>query len=153
MQIEVAKTVAARPIAAFAIVSNVVDWPDIIRSVSNIEVLTPGPIRVGTRMREDRVMFGAMSTHELEIATLERPRRLHLLVSHPNLHFELDHLIDGVYGGSCRMMLILRSRPASVPEQTLQPLMAPFMSVTLRDELEQDLSDLATAVRRHVSAG
>jgi hypothetical protein len=71
-------------------------------------------------MREDRIMFGAKSTHELEIATLGRPRRLHLLVSHPNLHFELDHLIDGVYGGSCRMMLILRSRPASALEQTLQ---------------------------------
>jgi hypothetical protein len=26
------------------------------------------------------------------------------------------------------------------------------MGVTLRDELEQDLSDLATAVRRHVGA-
>jgi len=100
--------------------------------------------------QEDRIIFGAKSTHELEIATLERPRRLHLL-SHPNLHFELDHLIDGVYGGSCRMMLILRSRPTSAPEQTLQPLMAPFMGVTLRDELEQDLSDLATAVRRHAS--
>ena len=62
MQIEVAKTVAARPTAAFAIVSNVVDWPDIIRSVSNIEVLTPGPIRVGTRLREDRIMLGAKSS-------------------------------------------------------------------------------------------
>jgi hypothetical protein len=103
-------------------------------------------------MREDRIMFGAKSTHELEIVTLECPRRLHLLVSHPDLHFELDHLIDGIYGGSCRMMLILRSRPASAPEQALQPFMAPFMGVTLRDELEQDLSDLATAVRRHVGA-
>jgi hypothetical protein len=27
--------------------------------------------------------------------------------------------------------------------------MSPFMEITLRDELEQDLSDLATAVSRH----
>ena len=151
MQIELAKTVAAKPAAAFAIVSNVVDWPEIISSISSIEVLTPGPIHAGTRLREDRIMFGVKSIHELEIAALDRPHRLRLLVSHPDLHYELDHLIDAVYGGSCRMMLIFRSSPVTPVGGALQPLMAPFMGVTLRDELEQDLSDLATAVRRHDS--
>jgi hypothetical protein len=46
------------------------------------------------------------------------------------------------------MMLIFRSSPATAAGQVLQPLMSPFMGVTLRDELEQDLSDLATAVSR-----
>jgi len=46
------------------------------------------------------------------------------------------------------MMLIFRSSPATAAGRGLQPLMSPFMSVTLRDELEQDLSDLATAVSR-----
>ena len=136
------------PADAFAIVANVVNWPDIIRSIRSVEVLTPGPIRAGTRLREDRIMFGAETTHELEIATIERPHRLRLLVDHPDLHYELDHLIDAVYGGSCRMMLIFRSSPAAPTGRVLQPLMAPFMEVSLRDELEQDLSDLAAAVSR-----
>ena len=42
MQIELAKTVAARPTAAFAIIANVVDWPEIISSIKSVEVLTPG---------------------------------------------------------------------------------------------------------------
>ncbi len=73
MQIELAKTVASRPATAFAIVANVVDWPEIISSIKSIEVLTPGPIRAGTRLREDRIMFGRDLTQELEIATIERP--------------------------------------------------------------------------------
>jgi hypothetical protein len=93
-------------------------------------------------------MFGAEVTQEVEIATIERPHRLRLLVDHPDLHYELDHLVDAVYGGSCRMMLIFRSSPATAAGRGLQPLMSPFMGVTLRDELEQDLSDLATAVSR-----
>jgi hypothetical protein len=52
---------------AFAIVANVVDWPEIISSIKSIEVLTPGPIRAGTRLREDRIMFGRDLTQELEI--------------------------------------------------------------------------------------
>lgn len=148
MQIELAKTVAARPAAAFSILANVVDWPEIISSIRSIEILTAGPIQTGTRLREDRIMFGAKVTQELEIAAIERPHRPHLLVDHPDLRYELDHLVDAVYGGSCRMMLIFRSSPATSAGRVLQPLMSPFMGVTLRDELEHDLSDLATAVSR-----
>ena len=94
-------------------------------------------------------MFGRDVTQELEIATIERPHRLRLLADHPDLHYELDHVIDAVYGSGCRVMLIFRSRPATPAGRALQFLMSPFMEITLRDELEQDLSDLATAIRRH----
>jgi len=49
------------------------------------------------------------------------------------------------------MMLIFRSRPSTDPGRVLQPLMAPFMSVNLRDELERDLADFAAAIDRHVA--
>jgi hypothetical protein len=122
-----------------------------VRSIRSVEVLTPGPIRAGTRLREDRIMFGAETTHELEVVTVDRPHRFRLQVDHPDLYYELDHLIDAVYGGSCRMMLIFRSRPSTDPGRVLQPLMAPFMSVNLRDELERDLADFAAAIDRHVA--
>jgi ribosome-associated toxin RatA of RatAB toxin-antitoxin module len=44
-KIELAKTVAAQPAAAFATVANVADWPQIIDSIKRIELLTPGPSR------------------------------------------------------------------------------------------------------------
>src|SRR5260370_40376914 len=69
-------------------------------------------------------MFGRDLTQELEIATIERPHRLRLLANHPDLHYELDHVIDAVYGGGCRMMLIFRSRPATPTGRALQPLMS-----------------------------
>jgi hypothetical protein len=148
VQIELAKTVATQPAAAFAVLADIVDWPQIISSIRNVELLTPGPIRAGTRLREDRIVFGHEATQDLEVETIERPHRLRLLVEHPDLHYELDHLIDGIYGGGCRLMLIFRSRPRTAPGETLQPLMTPFMEIALRDELEQDLSDLAAALAR-----
>jgi uncharacterized protein YndB with AHSA1/START domain len=148
MQIELAKTVAAPPADAFAIVANVVDWPQIISSIKAVEVLTPGPVRPGTRLREHRTMFGRDGPQELEVAAIDPPHRLRLWADQPDLGYELDHVIDAIYGGGCRIMLIFRSRPTTQVGRAAQPFMAPFMEITLRDELEQDLSDLAAAVSR-----
>jgi hypothetical protein len=151
VQIRLSKTVAAQPAEAFAVVANVLDWPDIIQSVKRIELLTPGPLQEGARLREERIMFGRIEKHELEILTIDRPHRLRMLIEHPDLGYELDHLVDGVYGGGCRIMLIVRSRHATSVGHAAQPFIAPFMEITLRDELEQDLSDLAAAISQSVS--
>ena len=146
MQINLAKTVSAKPAVAFATVAAVTSWPKIITSIRSVEVLTPGPIRAGTRLRAHRTMFGRESVQDMDVATFERPHRLRLFVEHPDLHFELDHLIDAVYGSGCRIMLVFRSRPESLAGRALQSFMTPFMEITLRDELERDLTDLAAAV-------
>jgi hypothetical protein len=43
MQIEVAKTVAARPTSVFATIADIANWPTFFRSVRVIELLTPPP--------------------------------------------------------------------------------------------------------------
>lgn len=150
MEIRLSKTVAAQLAKAFAVVANVLDWPHIIQSVKRIELLTPGLVREGARLREERIMFGRIEKHEMEM-TIDRPHRLRMLIEHPDLGYERDHLVDGVYGGGCRIMLIVRSRPAISVGHAAQPFIAPFMEITLRDELEQDLSDLAAAITQSVS--
>jgi hypothetical protein len=130
---------------------NIVDWPGIIRSIKSIEVLTPGPLRTGTRLREHRSLFGGNRTQELEIAAIERPHRLRLWADDPDLAYELDHMIDAIFGGGCRITLAFRTRPVSQVGRAAQPFMTPFMEIMLRDELEQDVSDLAAAASRQAS--
>ena len=79
MQIEVHKTVAARPPAVFKTVTDIMNWPRIIGSVTAIELLTRGRVRVGTRVRLIRIMYGRQMTEELEVETFERPRGLRLV--------------------------------------------------------------------------
>jgi hypothetical protein len=55
-------------------------------------------------------MFGRYITQEMQVATLDRPHRLRLFAEHP-LHYELDYLIDAVYGSGTRIMLFFRGRP------------------------------------------
>ena len=151
MQIELTRTLSAVTASAFAIVANIAEWPEIIGSIRSIEVLTPGPIRPGSRLREERVIFGRKATQEVEVMTLERPHRLRLWVEHPDLNYELDYLIDAIHGGGCRLMLIFRGHPKTSAGRAVQPFIRPFAEISLRDELERDLSDLAAAVTRGAS--
>ena len=42
MQIELHRTVAAKPQAVFRTIADIVNWPQIIRSVAAVELLTHG---------------------------------------------------------------------------------------------------------------
>jgi hypothetical protein len=151
VQIELHRTVAARPPAVFKTVADIMDWPQIIGSVTAIELLTRGRIRVGTRVRVTRIMFGHETIEELQVETFERPRRLRLLGESRGMHYERDHVIDSLHTGS-RLTLIFRNGPEAEPARAAQALISPFMQINLRDELERDLVDLATAASQSSSS-
>jgi hypothetical protein len=146
MQISLSRTVAARPPAAFAILADIAKWPAIIGSVRDVELLTPGPVRVGTGLRILRIMFGRETTEEMEIVEMERPHRLRLAADNHDLHYERDHIVDAVRSAGSRLTLIYRSKPSTQVGRALLPLITPVMEINLRDELEQDLADLAAAI-------
>jgi hypothetical protein len=150
MQIELHKTVAARPTAVFKIVADIMDWPRIVGSVTAVELLTRGRVGVGTRVRLGRIMYGHQMIEELEVETFERPRRLRLVGENHGMHYERDHVIDALHVGS-RLMLIFRNSAETEPARTTQDFIAPFMQINLRDELERDLLDLATAAAQSAS--
>jgi hypothetical protein len=145
MQIALAKTVAAHPLMAFETVADIVEWPQMIRSIRSVELLTPGRVHVGTRLREQRIMFGHETTEEMRIAEIERPRRLRLVAENREINYELDHLIDSLGIGS-RLMLVFRTRSRTSSGRALLSVISPLMEIKLRDELEQDLADLAAAI-------
>jgi hypothetical protein len=145
VQISVSRNSAARASDAFAVVTDIANWPEVISSINNVELLTPGSLRAGTRLRIQRVMFGHETTEEMEVVEIERPRRLRLAGQSRNHHYERDHIIDAMQGGS-RLTLIFRPKPSDQAGRALLPFMTPLMEVNLRDELEQDLVDLAAAI-------
>ena len=158
LRFDVERFVAAEPETVFATVADIPDWPSVLTSVEAIEILTPGPLRPGTRFRETRTMFGRTSTQEMEIVAtrsfpveIEIPNRLRIASQNPDLLYELDHIIDAVEGGS-RLMLVFRSKAISLAGEGLLPLASPFLEIRLRDELEQDLHEFASAVPVTVTA-
>ena len=146
VQIELSRTVAARPTVAFDTVADVLSWPLKLSSVLGVELVDRGPIQVGSRLRLARLWLGRETALDMQVATLERPHRARFFVAHPEIHYELDHLIDAIYGGGCRMTLVFRSRPHTQVGRALHPFLTPTMQILVRDELERDLAELAIDV-------
>ena len=72
-------SVSAPPARVFAIAADIPHINSIIPSITRVEVLTPGPTRVGTRWRETRKAGPGSATVELGVTALE-PNRLMTVV-------------------------------------------------------------------------
>lgn len=152
MQVDASKILSAPARVIFAIVSDVANWPQIIRAVKDVEMLTTGPVRVGTRLREERILFGHDVVLEAEVVELKRPRELRLAIQHRGMTWEMGHRVDAIVSGGSRLTLIFRNRPEDELGSAIQPLLTPTMQITVSDELEQDLADIAAAVSARAPA-
>jgi ligand-binding SRPBCC domain-containing protein len=65
------KRIEAPPPSVFTLFSDLANVADRIKSITKIEVVTPGPIGVGTRFKETRVMFGKECTEEMQITAFD----------------------------------------------------------------------------------
>jgi carbon monoxide dehydrogenase subunit G len=80
LEFTIEESIAAPPEAVFA---DVVDPEAMTRwmpAVVSVEPLTEGPLRVGSRFRETRTMFGKAASEVFEVTHLEAPSRLDLYV-------------------------------------------------------------------------
>ena len=73
MKIEVETEVAAPPDVVYATVTDVVRWPDLMRGVERVEILTPDALATGTMFRETRTIFGRSATEEMTVAAYDPP--------------------------------------------------------------------------------
>jgi hypothetical protein len=151
VQINLARSLAATPAVIFATIADVTRRPQIITSVTGIALLSPGPIRRGTRIRFERVRFGVATTEELEVAAMDRPHRLRLVGEDRGMRYALDHLIDAVFGAGSLLMLVFRTRASTSTGRALAEFTRAFTEITLRDGLELDLADRAAAIEARAS--
>ena len=135
MQIAVECLVEAPPEVVFAAAADISNWPRFISGVQSVELLTPGPVAVGTRFRETRIMFGRQATEEMTVAEIEPPHRLVLTAFNHGTAYRAEHLF-AAEGAGTRIDARLRG-PAGRRSlaRLLTPLGLLFLG-TLRRQLE-----------------
>jgi carbon monoxide dehydrogenase subunit G len=62
----------------FQVATDVPNWGTRIGAIERIEMLDPGPVRVGTRFKETRVVFRREATETMTVVALEPPQRFAL---------------------------------------------------------------------------
>jgi hypothetical protein len=145
-QITLEKQVRASVQRVFAVATNLRDAPRNIPAIKSLEVLTDGPVRLGTRFRETRVMFGREATEEMEVTAFDPPRSVSIGCESHGCRYRTDFRFEPRDGGT-HVEMTFAAEPLSVPAKVMSFLMRPMMKKIMA-ECGKDLDAVAAAAER-----
>ncbi|MEM1329374.1 MAG: SRPBCC family protein [Planctomycetota bacterium] len=116
---------------------------NVIEAIKKVEMLTDGPVRVGTRFRETRVMFGRETTEEMEVTALTPGKSYE--ISADSCGCDLTCLVwFQPDGDATRLGFDMRSKPRTLAAKVMSPLGA-LMAGSMRKALLSDLESIKRA--------
>jgi hypothetical protein len=134
---------SALPDRAWMIASDFARAPERIKAITKVEMLTPGPVGVGTRFREWR----DRQAMDMEVTAWSPPRSYSLRGYAMGTEFmsEIRCVPDG--GAGTRLEMEIRMRPRTVGAKLFSPVLA-LTSRVMMKAFARDLMDIAAAAER-----
>ena len=117
----IGKHVEARREEVFAVASDFWNAAKTISGIECLEVLTDGPIGVGTRFRETRVVFGKKSTEEMEITAFSPPDGYTVETDLCGVHYRAEYRFISDIAGT-HMRVTFDAQPVSFWAKLMSPL-------------------------------
>ena len=115
-----------------------------IRGIEKLEVLTEGPIGLGTRFRETRIMFKKEATEVMEITVFERPSRyVFEAESHGSKYLTSYDLVQE--GSGTKLVMVFSAEPQTFFAKVMGVVFS-FMLKACMKEVEKDLDDLKSVI-------
>lgn len=140
LEMNIHRDVRATPARTFEVASDLRAAVGRIRAITKLEVLTPGPVRVGTRFRETRRMFGRDATEEMEILEFDPPRSFVMGCDNHGCRYRTRFLFTPS-GAGTRMEMQFRAEGLTFFARLMGTLMKPLAKKMLV-ECGKDLDDI-----------
>lgn len=147
MQIEIETFVAAPPPVVFETLANFANWPQFMSGIARMEMLTTGPVAVGSRFRETRTMLGKSASEEIEVAEMAAPHRIVLTAHNHGTDYRIAHMLAAAAEGT-QLSLQFAGTPVPLAARLFAPLGWLFAG-SARKQIEKDLGDLKREAERH----
>jgi Polyketide cyclase / dehydrase and lipid transport len=118
--------------------------PSRVTGIKAIELLTPGPFRLGTRWRETREVLGRLDSAEMEVTAYDRNK------TYTITHHKMGARVDAVFtfhpnDQGTKVDIEFKLEGQGLPPGLLVPVEWAIAG-KIRDVLSQDLSDLKRSV-------
>jgi hypothetical protein len=138
------KHIEAPPEVVFDCASDLPSLPGKIKGITRVEMLTDGPIGVGTRFRETRILFKREAGEEMEIAVFERPHRYVFTCDNHGCRYRTEFrlLPDG---SGTNVQFTFEAAGTTLLTKILSVLMAPMIKMCAKLSAK-DMEDLKSAV-------
>lgn len=138
-QITVSKYINAPPERVFEVFADLPNAAGRVSAITRIEMLTDGPVGVGTRWRETRLMFKKEATETIEITAFDPPRSYTTLANSCGCRYECSFHFEPQGEGTNVV-----SRFAWTAQSLLAKLMSPLgklMASACIKAFDKDLSE------------
>lgn len=144
MEVTTSVHIKAPPAVVFAALADIPGWADRIGAITRIDMLSEGPVGVGTRFRETRRMFGREATEEMEVAEFKPSKSFVLSAENHGTRYRSVHRLTPANDGTL-LALTFTGTPVTLTARLMSPF-ANLMSSAVRKAIEGDLADLKAAV-------
>lgn len=147
----VRREIAAPVTRVFEFATDFRNAPGRIRAIQKVEILTPGPTRVGTRFRETRRMFGRPATEELTVTAFEPGKRVALSATNCGCRYQSEFRFHE-QAGRTLVEFEFPATPLSLLAKVLSVVFRPMLKKMV-GECSKDLDDLARAAESDGAMG
>jgi hypothetical protein len=136
--------IAAPPEKVFDHLTDFRRAPEYVRGIKKVELLTDGPVGVGTRFKETRIMFKREATETMEVTAFERPRGYTLTCESCGCQSVSTFCLVG-RGSGTDVEMNLEVKGLTLFGRIMGFLMRPMMKMCMK-EIAKDLEDIKRAV-------
>jgi hypothetical protein len=136
----------------FEVCTDLRNAADRVNAIKKLEVLTEGPIGLGTRFRETRVMMGKEATEEMEFTSFEPNRSYTVEAESCGCHYTSVWTFRAGAGGGTDVEMSFTGVPQTFMAKVMMVVMGPMMSGMVRKCLTRDFEDLKRATSGTASA-
>lgn len=143
MKISISERIIAPQERVFGLFADLDGFAGRVEGITKLERLTDGPVGVGTRWRETRLMFGKEATEEMEFTVFEPPRRYVVEAESHGTHYRSEYRFEPA-GGATDVHMTFEGRPLTLGAKLLAPL-GLLMAGTMKKCFAQDIADLKAA--------
>lgn len=129
----------------FAVLSDIPNAPSRISDIKRVEMLTEGPVRVGTQWRETRLMCGRECTETLEITEFRAPEFYAVGAKSCGTIYRSTFTLREVSPGVTEVEFAFAGLPETLIARVIVTIMGPMMKGMMKKCLASDLAALKTA--------
>jgi len=142
--IHLSKHVAAEPERVFAAYADIPNAAKHIEGIIRVEMLTNGPVGVGTRFRETRMMFKKEHNEEMEVTAFSPGRSYSVTCESCGSVTECQFTFSKANGGT-QVDMQMTCRPVTLFAKLMYPL-GRLMMGSMVKLLEKDLDDVKAVI-------
>jgi len=146
VKIAAERQIKAASVLVYAVTSDLAAWPRFVRGIEKIEFLTRGPVAVGSRFREKRIVFGRTIIEEFKVALIDPPHRLAFSGNSHGMRYVSTAEFLPRHKGTC-LRYTFEATPLTFAARILSTAASAFAG-SVRAQMQSDLADIEAEVTR-----